>query len=652
MSLRARQLIIAILTSFLPLAVLGLISVYYAKSALEQEIVTTMTVTSGNIRADIDGKITDRLNLLKSLAELDEIKSMDSAKMAPVMKPFATSFPDMDGIVVIDLGGQQIGRSNKGAMVNVKDRDYFRAVVNDRQASFIGAPAISKVTNRPIIGIAVPVTKNNVIVGLVTGYLQIDTTLASSVSRASQDGQADSKRILVVDKNHIPLYHPDPAVSASGKPLELPALQERGHVRYDANGEHYVASVIQSDLSQWIVFSDVSEEEVFAPVKSLQTVLLVLTALLIAVSLVLIRIFVNKITKPLALLGEYAGSIAEGNFQVEINTAGSFDREVQVLADAFQHMKNSVKTMIGTIRHTADQVAASSQEMNAGAEQSAMAAGQIAASVTEVARGTDRQEAIVKAAAGVAGQMSEHIRQVLTNAEMVSGQSAKAAATAQEGGESIAGAVRKMADIEQSVQSSAQVVTKLGQRSQEIGQIVETIAGIAGQTNLLALNAAIEAARAGEQGRGFAVVAEEVRQLAEQSQAAASQIAGLIGEIQAETGNAVAAMAAGSKEVNAGTKVVNAAGEAFQEIVGLVSRLAEQVAGIAGAIGRLDAGSEQLVASVREIDQLTKTTAAESQTVSAATQQQSAAMEQIAASSQNLATLSQNLLNAVDKFRV
>ena len=86
----------------------------------------------------------------------------------------------------------------------------------------------------------------------------------------------------------------------------------------------------------------------------------------------------------------------------------------------------------------------------------------------------------------------------------------------------------------------------LGDRSQEVGQIVDTISGIAGQTNLLALNAAIEAARAGEQGRGFAVVAEEVRKLAEQSQEAAKHIADLISHIQADTEDAVQAMQEGN----------------------------------------------------------------------------------------------------------
>lgn len=210
----------------------------------------------------------------------------------------------------------------------------------------------------------------------------------------------------------------------------------------------------------------------------------------------------------------------------------------------------------------------------------------------------------------------------------------------------------QMIHIEKAVTNSAEIVANLGERSKEIGQIVDTISGIAGQTNLLALNAAIEAARAGEQGRGFAVVAEEVRKLAEQSQEAAKHIAVLIGEIQEDTQHAVSAMADGTQEVQRGTEAVNTAGKAFLEIAGLIETVSGQVGDIAAAIQQMAGGSQQLVSSVKDIDTLSRDIAEQTQTVSAATEEQTASMEEIASSSHELAQMAEKLQTAIAKFRI
>lgn len=377
-------------------------------------------------------------------------------------------------------------------------------------------------------------------------------------------------------------------------------------------------------------------------------------AIILGIGLLAGGVIATLITRPIL------SSIRQGLACAEAMAQGVFNQQITVqskdemgqLLYSLDRATTNLRVLIKQVSNSAESVAASSEELTASAEQSAQAANQVAISITTVAQGTEQQMNAVTTTTAVVEQMSASIQQVAANANAVTVVADKTASAAKQGDKAVDTAIDQMEQIESSVSSSAQVVAKLGERSKEIGQIVDTISGIAGQTNLLALNAAIEAARAGEQGRGFAVVAEEVRKLAEQSQEAAKQIATLISEIQVETGNAVVSMNNGSHEVKVGTEVVNNAGKAFKEIVTLVSDVSTQVREISAAIQQMAAGSQQLVGSVRDIDHISKDSAEQAQTVSAATEEQSASMEEIAASSQALAKMAEDLQVAVRKFKV
>jgi methyl-accepting chemotaxis protein len=375
--------------------------------------------------------------------------------------------------------------------------------------------------------------------------------------------------------------------------------------------------------------------------------------LALALSAILAFYLGSSLAKPFLPMTGRVMKMAEGDYAQDIDPAYmKRGDEFGVMAKAFDTLNKNMRTLIGNIIQATEQVSASSEELTASSEQSAQAANQIASSITNVANGAGEQLAAANDTSAVVEQMSAGIQQVAANANQVADHSAQAADKAKEGGKTLEKAVSQMRNIENTVNTSAKVVAKLGERSKEIGQIVDTISGIAGQTNLLALNAAIEAARAGDQGKGFAVVAEEVRKLAEQSQEAAKQIAELIGEIQGDTDKAVVAMDEGTREVKTGAEVVNAAGSAFREIAELVTQVSGQVKEISAAIQQMAGGSQQIVGSVRKIDGLSKATAGESQTVSAAAQEQLASMEEIASSSEALSQLAQELQAAVAKFHV
>lgn len=326
--------------------------------------------------------------------------------------------------------------------------------------------------------------------------------------------------------------------------------------------------------------------------------------------------------------------------------------EVGSLAREFGNMVARLRQMVLSVQETAEQVASASEQLNAGTEQSAQAAEQVGTAITRVAAGAEEQFVSVDSTKTTVEKMNAGIQQITHQVHTVSESSSMAAKAANDGREIVETVCTQMNHIDRSVGNSSLAVMKLGERSQEIGQIVDTISGIAGQTNLLALNAAIEAARAGEQGRGFAVVAEEVRKLAEQSQYATKQIAALIGEIQAETSNAVQTMTEGNQEVKAGIEVVSSAGQAFGQIVTLVNEVLEQVKTISATMQHLSDGSRQIVSSIEQLENVSKSAVGHTQTVSACIEEQSASMQEIAASSQNLAKMAEKLKTIIHGFRV
>ncbi|WP_378955964.1 methyl-accepting chemotaxis protein [Pelosinus sp. sgz500959] len=376
---------------------------------------------------------------------------------------------------------------------------------------------------------------------------------------------------------------------------------------------------------------------------------------IILLSLVILGVSGWYITKiiatPLTVMVSVCKELATGDFREKPRKILRKD-EVGQVADALSDMRMAIYELMKQINGSSEQLAASSEELTASADQAAQAASQVATSINDVAHGAEEQLSVADGTSAVVQEMSVSIQQISSNAKDVSEQSAQAANKAKDGNISVEKAINQMAHIEQTVTTSAVVVAKLGERSKEIGQIVDTISGIASQTNLLALNAAIEAARAGEQGRGFAVVAEEVRKLAEQSQDAAKHISKLIGEIQGDTDKAVVAMNDGTREVKLGAEVINETGKTFQEIANLVDQVSDQTQGISAAIEHMSMGSEHIVDSVQQIDTLSKKVSGQAQTVSAATEEQSAAMEEIASSSQALADLAMELREAVGKFQI
>ncbi len=369
------------------------------------------------------------------------------------------------------------------------------------------------------------------------------------------------------------------------------------------------------------------------------------------VALVLGTILSNKLSKQIREVADTAAEIAKGNLNINKLETDTND-ELGQLGKAFNTMTDNLRQLVQQVSSSAAQVAASSEELSAGADQSAQASSQVASSIMEVAKGAEKQLNAMNESSAIVEEMSAGIQQMVENAKVVVQSSEKTALSASEGSAAIDKTIQQMATIDQTVTGSAEVVMTLGERSKEIGQIVDTISGIAEQTNLLALNAAIEAARAGDQGRGFAVVADEVRKLAEQSQVASQQIAALIHEIQQDTQKAVLSINEGTHQVKLGTEVAETAGQAFSQISSLIEDVSTQVGEISEEIQQMALGNERIVASVSDVFETSRSITDQTQTVSAATEEQTASVQEIASSSKVLSTMAEELQAALNRFNV
>lgn len=381
----------------------------------------------------------------------------------------------------------------------------------------------------------------------------------------------------------------------------------------------------------------------------------ILSIILIVFSIVIgvgITLYMSRIiAKPIVMMADAAHKIADGDLSIDTIIVNNND-EIGDLANSFNTMTESLRTVIRNVLDASQQVAASSQELSASSEETTSATEEMASTINELAIGSSKQAEDATQTSIVVGQIATSVQNVAENANKVSIASQNVSEEANGGLQEAKKAIKKIEQIKQVTEESTNVVRVLGNESIKIGEIVETIKGISDQTNLLALNAAIEAARAGEEGRGFAVVAEEVRKLAEQSATSALEIAELINKIQVDTQRVVDVMDVTNKEVEEGVVAVNETGKYFGMIVDDINSITSEIQQVSSAVQQIASGSQSVNEAMENIVSVSEETAASTEQMSAASEEQAAAMVQVANSAQELAKLAEDLQLNVSTFRI
>ena len=363
----------------------------------------------------------------------------------------------------------------------------------------------------------------------------------------------------------------------------------------------------------------VAEKAVLDGLALSQQIAVVVVGSILLSGLAIAFLLIRSISAPVKAVASRAVEIANGELRSE-PLAVTTDDEIGQLTTGINTMQTSLKDLVNAIQQASSEVASAATE--------------IAASAEETATGMDEQNRQVEQVTAAMQELSCSVQEVANQSASAADYATSSGQAATNGNEVVNQTVQGMRDINEAVTAGSQSVARLGERGEQIGEVIKVINDIADQTNLLALNAAIEAARAGEHGRGFAVVADEVRKLADRTTKATEEVGESITAIQTDTEKAVEQMQEGARRVTQGVESATEAGQSLVTIRDSASQVETMVRSIAAAAEQQTSASSAISENIMRINAVT-------QEAAEAARQASVAVTQLSGKSESLLLLTE-----------
>ena len=565
-----------------------------------------------------EGEKKSQKEILFAQRELTKIKEPEAEHLSSIM--------------LVGKNGICYASSDSGKMngTNVSGREYLDAALKGNPN--VGSVVISRATGRVVCTAACPIyaSTGKEITGVVVLAMEIKY-LTDTVDeiRVSKSGYA-----YLVDKNGLYITHPVKEKILKENISKIKGMEtlvaesgagKSGVVEYLLEGVPKVGTFARVPITGWTIVNSVPVDELYAPARFTRNVILAIGAIFLILAFVFFFFFARSATRPLIDLVGAAEKIAAGDLAVEVTKETRRD-EIGDLARAFTGMIQSLKekaqiaqkiatgdltveaaplsdadalgnafsTMVAKLRQQIQEIvegvnvlASSGSEIMASVSQLTSGAAETSTAVSETTTTVEE----VKQTTDVSSQKAKHVAEL--------GQ--KSVEISRTGLKSIEDTIHGMNRIKEQVESIADMVVRLSEQSQAIGEIIATVNDLAEQSNLLAVNASIEAAKAGEQGKGFAVVAQEIRSLSAQSKQATTQVRNILFDVQKAISSAVMATDLGSKAVEEGVKLSTQAGEAIDVLAESVTQSTNAAIQIAASSQQQLIGMDQVVSAMGNI---------------------------------------------------
>ena len=546
----------------------------------------------------------------------------------------------VDSVVFGNADGSYVASSSLGAGYDPRTRAWYKEAAAQPGKLIVSKP-FKSVKGDSVISLSRAIAQN----GEVRGVLCVGISLepVGNLLKDVKVGETGSVVVLGPDTEYI--YHPKYSIEDKfneidgGAYKDLAAKLTTGkpeQIETEYQGVQKFYSSVPVGETGWTLLVALPVSEANSAATHMSWALLAICAIALALLLAITYVLLTSVTTPIGALSELMEKIADGDLTTHLTKSGRSD-EIGTLQNSCRDMLEGLQTTVKSTKAAAEQVAASSEELTASAAQTATAAQSAAEAVCVIAEESANQSGIVNAATqkvtGVNQQMKT-ISEAVSTAKRAVNLTGEAT---QEGDEKLDLAIEGVEGLAESAATASAAVEKLYDGSKNIAEINEVITSIAGQTKLLALNA---------------VVAEEVRKLAEESEAAAKEISGVIQKNSEEIEHVFELTRNQQGEVRENVGQVKEAGEKFHRIMDLVAELETSIESIVEISEKVQADCSETAASVQKINGVSHTVQQKATDVSAVSEEQAASNEEIAAASQTLADLAERLQAGVEKFRL
>ncbi len=544
----------------------------------------------------------------------------------------------------------------------MRDRPYVQAALAG--TAEISDVNISRVTRKPEIEVAVPVYKDNEVVGALIGRKEADT-----LGNIIQDAKyGENGYAFMINAAGVMIANPDTQlvlksfnpIKEAQKNKEFTGLaaavqtildHKTGTVSYEQDGSSFFAGYTPIKGTEWSFVMVADQQEVLSVIpKTIRTIVIAMLIILV-VGIGIVYVLDYNITKPLIVMTKHSKRVADLDVRENIDVRYLKQRdEVGTLSTAFQSLINKLRGIIAQISGAAEEVSQTTQTISEASRQSLVAFDELTKTVDEIAYGAVKQAESTELGTRSAIELGEIIEKNNINMQNLKASSREVEGVVNSGLTNIRRLFEMTKDNEAAIDEICSIILETNTSSQKIREASTIIAELAKQTNLLSLNAAIEAARAGEAGYGFAVVAEEIRKLADQSSESTKYIDSMVKDLQGNVKKAVDGMdkiTLTSKEQH---QSVYDTIEGYNRIT--VSMHASQAVTVSldEALSEMLQRKAQMLQTLQSLSEIAHQNAAGTQQAAAAMQQQSATASELASISGNMSKVVRQLQEVTAGF--